>query len=414
MVDKLSIENKKKILAIVAAIPCRNHIYSGIFTINQIIELSKTGKYEIDIMFLRPMFPKLINWIGTRMKKNFFVLDRPIDLKRESINVHVIPYLHLPKLNTFIIILTAYFYILFKRLKFDIIHAYFLFFPGYLGTKLGNLFKKPIVVTAMGSDVNVLYSKSIYGKTFKPSAIEKIMITLEKADLIIGKSNYLKKRIINLGISENKVVVVNNGVCKDKFHLFDTSGAVLKGKKKTVLYVGNLYAEKGLEQLLGAVEILSRKRNDVSLVVIGDGPFRKELLKLIERLQLKKFVRMEGQKYHEEIPKWINMSDVVCLPSYNEGFPNVLLESISCGRPVVASNVGGIPEIIDDSGLGILVPPKDTEKLAWALDEALDREWDRKMIAKSGARFYWENILPKFDELYEELIRGKLAISKNE
>jgi len=224
----------------------------------------------------------------------------------------------------------------------------------------------------------------------------------------------LKKRIIDLGISENKVVVINNGICKEEFHVFETSGVLLKRKRKEILYVGNLYVEKGLRELLEAVKILSSERDDFSLVVIGGGPFREEFLKLIQRLRLEKFVRVEGEKHHKEIPQWINKSHVVCLPSYNEGFPNVVLESISCGRPVVASNVGGIPEIIDDSGLGILVPPKDTEKLAWALDDALDREWDRKMIAKSGARFYWENILPKFDELYDELIWGKLAISKNE
>ena len=404
MVDNPAVEEKKKILAIVGAIPCHNHVYSGIFTIEQIIELSKTKKYKVDVIFLRPMFPKLMSWIGRRIKKNIFVLDRPIDPRREGINVHLIPYLHLPKLSMVIMILSAYSYIRLKALEFDIIHAYFLFFPGYLGIKLGNFFDKPVVVTAMGSDVNILFDKFGKEKGVKTDVIEKLMVTLEKANLIVAKSNYLKKRIIDLGISENKVVVINNGICKEEFHVFESSGVLLKRKRKEILYVGNLYIEKGLRELLEAVKILSSERDDFSLVVIGGGPFREEFLKLIQRLRLEKFVRMEGEKHHKEIPQWINKSHVVCLPSYNEGFPNVVLESVSCGRAMVASNVGGIPEIIDDSGLGILVPPKDTEKLAWALDEALDREWDRKMIAKSGARFYWENILPKFDELYRELV----------
>jgi teichuronic acid biosynthesis glycosyltransferase TuaC len=404
MVGNLYTEKKKRILAIVGAIPCRNHIYSGIFTLNQIIELSKIGKYEIDIIFVRPMFPRLTNWIGRRIKRNFLALDRPIDPKTEGIKVHLIPYLHLPKFNMSIIILTSYLYILIRRLKFDVIHAYFLLFPGYLGVRLGYFFKKPVVVTAMGSDVNLLYGKPIYGKTFKPSVIEKIMMALEKADGIVAKSDYLKKRIKDLGISEKKILVINNGVCKKKFHIFDIGDVLLRRSKKTILYVGNLYAEKGLKELLEAIEILSRKRSDFSLVVIGNGPFEKEFSELIQRLKLEKFVRMEGQKSHEKIPRWINKSYVLCLPSHNEGFPNVVIESIACGRPVVASNIGGIPEIINDPTLGILVPPRNVEKLAEALDEALDKEWKWDIIAKSGARFHWENILPKFNELYDELI----------
>lgn len=404
MADELPLKSKKKILAIVGAIPCRNNIYAGIFTIEQIIELAKTGKYKIDVIFVRPMFPKLTNWIVSRIAKNTFVLDRPIRARREGVNVHLIPYLHLPKLSTFMMIFTTYVYILFRRLEFDIIHAYFLFFPGYLGIKLGNLFRKLVVVTAMGSDVGVLYSRSVYGKAVKPKVIKKIMTTLEKADFVVAKSNYLKKIITELGVPENRVLVINNGVSRDTFHLLDMKGRPSNGKRKIILYVGSLFVEKGLLELMEAVEILGKKRDDFSLVVIGSGPLKDELLRLIERSKLQKFVSLEGQKDHEEIPQWINKSYVLCLPSHNEGLPNVALESISCGRPVVASNIGGIPEIINNSELGILFPPRDSQKLAKALEEALDKEWKHEIIAKSAERFYWENILPKFDELYRELI----------
>jgi len=401
MIDNRFEKSKKRILAIVGAIPCRNNVYAGIFTMNQFIELSKSGRYKIDVIFLRPMFPKVMNWIGPRLRKNIFVLDRPIGTTREDIKIHLIPYPHLPKLSTFIIVIAAFCYILFKGLKFDIIHAYYLFFPGYLGIMLGNYYKKPVVVTAMGSDVNLLYGKSTYGISVRPDMTEKLMITLKKAKVIIAKGDYLKKRITDVGISENKVIVINNGVSKEKFHLLHRRD--ITTKKKTILYVGNLYVQKGLIELLEAVESLGRKRDDFSLIMIGTGPSKKKLLELIGRLKIEEFVVMEGQKNHEEIPKWINKSHVVCLPSYSEGFPNVVVESITCGRPVVASNIGGIPEIINDSRLGILVPPGNTEKLARALDEALDKEWGREMIARSGTRFHWENILPKFNELYSGL-----------
>jgi teichuronic acid biosynthesis glycosyltransferase TuaC len=398
-------KNKKRILVIVGAIPCRNHIYSGIFTLNQIIELSKTGKYQLDVIFVRPMFPKLMNWVMRRVNKNILFLDRPIEGKRDGMEIHLIPYLYLPKLSTISMILTSYVYILLKRLQFDIIHSYFLLSPGYLGVKLGWLFKKPVVVTAMGSDVNLMLDGFARRKILKPGMIQKIMVTLRTADLIVAKSDYLRMKMIELGVPRDKVRVINNGVSKEKFHLLDLKkGGAQDGKKRIILYLGNLYAEKGLEELLQAIEILRRKRNDFSLWVIGDGLFKRQFSELIQRAGLEKFVRMEGQQPHEEIPRWINRSDVLCLPSHNEGFPNVLVEAIACGRPVVASDTGGIPEIVNDSKLGILVPPRDAEKLACALEEALEKEWDYGMIAKSGERFYWENIIPKFDDLYNELI----------
>ncbi|MFX0203523.1 MAG: glycosyltransferase [Candidatus Hodarchaeota archaeon] len=404
MADEFPSGIRKKILAIVGAIPCRNNIYAGIFTINQIIELTKTGKYKIDIIFPRPMFPKLANWIGPRFGKNIFVLDRPLDPKIEGINIHLLPYLHVPKLGTLIMILTAYFYILFKGLEFDIIHAYFLFFPGYLGVKLGNLFKKPVVAMAMGSDVNLLFDRSVRGEALKPNVIQKIILTLERADSVVAVSDYLRRRIMGLGISEHKMRVISTGISKEKFQLFDMKECLLGGKKKTILYVGNLLVEKGLVQLLEAIEILRGKRDDFSLAIIGDGPFKRELVELIEKFRLREFVRLEGAKEHDEIPHWISKSHVVCLPSYSEGLPNVVLEGIACGRPVVASNVGGIPEIINDSKLGTLVPPRDARKLAEALEDALDKEWKHEVIAKSGARFYWENVLPKIEALYNELM----------
>jgi glycosyltransferase involved in cell wall biosynthesis len=273
-----------------------------------------------------------------------------------------------------------------------------------LGIRLGSLFKKPVVVTAMGSDVNVVFDRSVHGRIVNAGIIRKIMVTLQKADIIVAKSEYLRRKITQLGIPGKKVWVIKNGVSREKFCLLNTESKALDGERKTILYVGSLYVEKGLRELVKAVEILSKTRSDFSLAVIGDGPFKRELIDLVGRFRIGEFVKIEGQKDHEEIPGWMSSSHVLCLPSYNEGLPNVVLESVSCGRPVVASNVGGIPEIINDSELGLLVPPRSPEKLAEALEEALDKEWNYEAIAKSGARFHWENILSRFNELYNELI----------
>src|SRR5439155_27155037 len=112
---------------------------------------------------------------------------------------------------------------------------------------------------------------------------------------------------------------------------------------------------------------------DVDVIFVGSGP---------EKITAGQCV---GARPHEEIPVWMNASDVLCLPSLNEGLPNVALEAMACGLPVVASRVGGVREIVQEGENGSLVPPSDAGALAAALRAALARTWDREAIVRSVA-----------------------------
>src|SRR5207247_6103231 len=102
------------------------------------------------------------------------------------------------------------------------------------------------------------------------------------------------------------------------------------------------------------------------IVLVGGGPAQGALEEEIQRRRLADHVRLAGPQPHREIPHWIAAADALCLPSHNEGCPNVVLEALACGRPVVASSVGAVPEFVDAES-GAVVPPREPEQLAAAL-----------------------------------------------
>lgn len=126
-------------------------------------------------------------------------------------------------------------------------------------------------------------------------------------------------------------------------------------------------------------------------------------MNLTKELRIESHVSFAGIKNHDEIPLWLNACDVFCLPSYIEGFPAVVVEAIACGRPVVATNVGGISEVITNESFGILVEPGNKEELALALSNALEKKWDYQAIAAYGKRFSWDTIAEEYIKLYKSL-----------
>jgi glycosyltransferase involved in cell wall biosynthesis len=159
---------------------------------------------------------------------------------------------------------------------------------------------------------------------------------------------------------------------------------------KLILYVGRFVEAKGMRELFAAFEALHREDPRRQLVLVGDGVMRAELLALIEARGLQQAVHLPGAVEPEGVARWIGACDLLTLPSWSEGYPNVVVEAIACGRPVVATTVGGTAEIVDaDSGL--LVPPKQAVALEAALREALTRDWDHAAMA-ARLRRSWDDV----------------------
>ena len=179
-------------------------------------------------------------------------------------------------------------------------------------------------------------------------------------------------------MAEEKVVVHHNGVNGD---LFDIRSVVesrirlgLPIDRKIIMYIGNIVPVKGTDILVESMNELVRKRDDVDLYLVGSGVLKEKLRDQVESSNLKNRVKFIDRQAHTEIPYWMSASDVFCLPSRNEGCPNVVVEALASGRPVVASIVGGIPELIRPEN-GILFPSENSKSLAEALNQALNQKW---------------------------------------
>jgi glycosyltransferase involved in cell wall biosynthesis len=151
-----------------------------------------------------------------------------------------------------------------------------------------------------------------------------------------------------------------------------------------------------------AVNSLGISHPSLHLFCIGEGAFQAELEARAMDAGHADRIRFLGWRSSMEVASWLTAANVFCLPSYAEGCPNSVIEALACGRPVVATNVGGIPELVNSES-GILVPPQDSEALAEALDQALSRRWDEAGISQRSQRG-WDQVAEETFEICMECL----------
>jgi glycosyltransferase involved in cell wall biosynthesis len=214
-----------------------------------------------------------------------------------------------------------------------------------------------------------------------------------RAGCLVVVSRALMQRAAELGFDVSKSQVIYNGVDSQKFsprsraECRKTLG--LPPTSKLVVFVGNLKVSKGCVDLLAAAPAVLQAHPDTKFCFVGSGPAERELRKLARRLSVAGNLILAGRQAHDRVVDWMGASDVVTLPSHAEGVPNVLLEAMACGRPVVATAVGGIPEIVGPIS-GRLVPPREPVALANALAATLCASWSESRIRQSVMQFTWQ------------------------
>lgn len=284
-----------------------------------------------------------------------------------------------------------------RRGRVDVVLGSWAYPDGVAAVRLARLLGVPSVVKVHGSDLNVV------AKLPGPRAI--LMRELPRASRVVAVSRALGDEAVGLGVSPTRVTVVANGVDSALFHPRDR--AVCRrvlglGDGKRVVYVGRLEPSKGVVDLLDAFSRESLAGIHLSLV--GDGSARAACEARAAASGGR--ITVHGARPLGEIPDWMGAADVVTLPSWNEGTPNVILEALACGRPVVGSSVGGIPDLLRTPVLGALISPRDPDALAVALASVVNRHHDAVRIAAEGARGGWaesaQNLLTVLEAAWRE------------
>lgn len=269
------------------------------------------------------------------------------------------------------------------RGKYDVVLGSWAYPDGFAAVVAARLLGVPAVVKLHGSDINVIAKL--------PGPRKLTAWALSQAARVVAVSRALADEVIDMGVPRDKVAIVMNGVDGELFHPRDREAARRElglPAGPLAVYVGNLKEVKGVQDLPAAWAHTLREVPDATLAVVGDGPLRGQLSAAMA--QYGDRVRMIDAQPLTRVPSYMAAADVLVLPSHHEGTPNVVLEALACGRRVVATAVGGIPDLLTTSRLGTLVPPRDPEALGVALSHAVRASYDPGEVARLGARGGWD------------------------
>lgn len=369
--------------------------------------IEESSKYfrTVDVMVRCNLFTKFCKYIPFVSVGNFD-MDYKFDLhnKPSNINVYPTPLIYAPLDFQYKQLGEKHFKFVDRiinknNLQFDIVHSHFAWSSGYVGAKLKEKYGVPFVVTCHGKD--------IYDFPFRDEEwSSNIEYVLNSADAIITVSNSNLECINKLNV-KTPVTVLPNGYREDIFYPVDLHECRkllgLPSDKKIILSVGNLEEVKGHKYLIEAMNHIIQKRKDVICFIIGGGNLESKLNKQIQSAGLQSYVKLVGGKLHNEIPLWMNACDVFVLPSLRESFGVVQIESMACGKPVVATCNGGSEGIIVSDDYGLLCDSAKSKELAENVLLALDKNWDSKKIIEYASQFKWSNINKCIVDLYNTL-----------
>jgi teichuronic acid biosynthesis glycosyltransferase TuaC len=284
----------------------------------------------------------------------------------------------------------------------DLIFSFVLYPYAYAALQIGKALSVPVVAMGIGSDIHSIGDRL--------SAVNTRTV-LRGVDFLVTVSDDLRKKAVAMGASPEKSRAVVNGCDLSVFYVKDRLEARLKlgidPAVEAVVYIGRMDVKKGLRELVEAAASLHSQRPNLHVYLVGEGPDTTLIESAIQGINATGYIHVMPACVFDDVAVWMAAADLVTLPSYMEGCPNVVLEALACGRPVVATNVGGIPEIMSDD-CGRLVPPRQPAELALALASVLDRKWDAAAISAHWSRS-WSTVAAELLEIFESLVSKRRA-----
>jgi teichuronic acid biosynthesis glycosyltransferase TuaC len=393
-----------KLLTFSTLFPNTEQPNHGIFVETRLRYLLASGKAESKVVAPVPWFPSTHPRFG-----NYARFARvPASEVRHGIDVVHPRYAHLPKIGMEMApwlmaqsVKPTIGRIIDEGYDFDLIDAHYFYPDGVAAVQLGRYFNKPVVITARGSDISLIPQHRIARKLIQGAAA--------KANAIITVCDALKTELVQLGVDAAKITPLRNGVDLQRFQPGDRAAlrAELGLDGFVLLSVGHLLPVKGHDLAIAALQMLP----GTTLLIAGAGSLRGRLEAQALELGVQHRVRFLGAVPQPELPRYYGAADALVLASSREGWANVLLESMACGTPVVATNVWGTPEVVTAPDAGLLMKERSPQGLADAVGQLRANYPDHAATRRYAEGYSWDDTTQGQLDLFATLVERHRARS---
>jgi glycosyltransferase involved in cell wall biosynthesis len=298
------------------------------------------------------------------------------------------------------------------RQQIDIVHAHTADSPMAAAFLFSLISHKPYIVSCMGSDIRIT-SRNLLRRILQ-------IPFLHEAENIVAVSNEICEILERkYGIPKCRMLAVGSGYDQDiRREIGDIRLRAETDRSMRIINVGNMRPVKDHMTLLAGFKKLTERMKEVHLSLVGDGPLRRQLEEFCIQQSIHDVEFLGRLPNHVDVLKHIANSDVFVLTSVEEGFPNVIIEALALGKPVIATAVGGIPEVVKEGVNGILIPPKSPEHVAKALERLLSDSILRKKLGEASAEsvedYTWSKIAEKYEKIYSVAVKRRRTQSNLE
>lgn len=370
-----------KILTFTTLFPNSVQNHHGIFTETTLKHQLATSEIRATVVAPVPWFPSKSPFFG---RYGAFAKIPHLE-QRIGVDVHHPRYFLPPKvgMNVAPFLLAKAALPVMKKIEaangFDVIDAHYFYPDGVAAVLLGMYFKKPVVVSALGTDINLIPKFRFARRMIKWAG--------ERSSSMITVCDALKREMIGFGMDGDKIFPLRNGVDLHLFYPVDKMAAreALHINGFTILSVGHLDARKGHDRTIAALRFLP----DVKLIIVGSGPDKSKLQNLAMNAGVEDRVRFIPPISQVQLRSYYGACDALVLASSREGWANVLLEAMACGTPVVATNVWGTPEVVQEWEAGVLIDENSPRGIADGVRKLRGHYPERKATRTYAEKFDW-------------------------
>ncbi len=372
-----------RLLTFSTLFPNRERPNHGVFVENRLRHLVASGEVDATVVAPVPFFPSTAPIFG-----EWATFARvPRQEERNGLLVHHPAYPVIPKVGMsaapyllYLASLTLLRRLIAQGSRFDAIDAHYMYPDGVAAVWLGRRLGLPVMITARGTDITLIPRYSLPRRM--------ILGAIADASRLITVSAALKQGLVTLGAPAGKVTVLRNGVDTALFRPVEREAmrATLGLRRPTLISIGLLIERKGHHRVIDAMQQLPGHE----LLIVGEGPERGRLQAQIDRLGLGERVRLLGARPHADLPPLYSAADALVLASSREGWANVLLEAMACGTPVIASNIPGNDEVVQEPAAGIIVGSNDASGIADAVRRLFSDPPPRAATRAYAERFSWD------------------------